>query len=134
MISLVPKSGAAGIVEKLFPPSAVRLGARPFHEGGHVAPVLAHADVHREKGIEQIFVAEQAVGFGSCGIGDLGAETEESLDSRQTIDSHAQINDDKFRVRGKIDGLAINLRRHKSSHHEDAATGSKISPIAGKLD
>jgi len=117
VIGFVPEASAAGILQEFLPPFAVRVGARPFHEGVNVAPVLAHADVHGKEGIEQVLVAEEAVGPGRGGVRDLRAEADESFDPVQAIDTHAEINDNEVGVSGEIDRSAVNFRGHRSSHH-----------------
>src|SRR5262249_3465324 len=142
VVGLVPKAGAARVPEKVLPPYTVRVGASPLHEGVDVAPVLAHADMHREQGIDYVFVAEEAVGLGCSRICELWAESEESLDSGKAIDAHTEIDDDKIGISGKIHRTAVNLGRHKSSHQfrcggciKIIADGSKVGlKLRGELE
>src|ERR1700689_4440655 len=58
-ICFVPEAGAGRFAEKIFPPGAMKAGARPILERRKIAPVLAHSHVEREKRKEHIFMKQQ---------------------------------------------------------------------------
>jgi len=103
-IGFVPEAGASGIAQEILPPLAVRVGAGPFNQGIGIAPVLAHADVHREKREEEIFVAQEAFGFFGGRLADLRGNAEQHFESGQTIDAHSKIDDDEVGIGRQIDG------------------------------
>jgi len=73
-----------------------------------MAPVLAHAEVDGKQGKKKIFVAEKTVGLVGGRRGDLRAEVEQYLETGQTVDAQAEIDDEEVGIRGEVDGLAVN--------------------------
>ena len=106
-VGFVPEAGASCVAEEVPPPEAVWVGAGPFEERIHVAPVLAHAGVHGEKGEYEIFVAEEAVGLGGDGAGDFGAESNEGFEAGDAVDAHTEVDDDQVGILGEVDGVAV---------------------------
>jgi hypothetical protein len=112
-ISFVPKARSTGILQELLPPFPVRSRARPPQQRLLIAPVLAHADVHREKRKDEIFVRQQSIRMGVDGGGNLRSESQEGSDSSNTVYAHAQVNDDEVWIARKINRSSLDASRHK---------------------
>jgi hypothetical protein len=69
--------------------------------------------VHGEERKDEVFVAEQAVWLSGDGVGDPRAESEDGFDSGDAVDAHAEIDDGKVRIRGEIDGAAVDGSEHR---------------------
>src|SRR5439155_17379609 len=121
-IRFVPEAGAAGVFEEVLPPNAMRFGAGPLHEGVEIAPVLAHAEMHGKKRVKEIFVAQEAFGFGGGGLGDLRAEAEKSLDAGNAVDAHAEVDDYEVGIGGEVYGATVYFGWHEFS---DGGAGEK---------
>src|SRR5580692_5091409 len=112
-VSFVPETDSTRILQKLLPPFPVRIRARPTHQGLLIAPVLAYADMHREKGKDKIFVEEQSVGMSGSRGRDLRSESKQRLDSGNAIYAHAEVDDNQVGITRKINRSSLDAGRHK---------------------
>ncbi len=127
-IGLVPETGRSRTLQKPLPPLTVRIGPCPPFLRGKVSPVLAHSDVRRGEGPQQVFVQQQSVGLSLDRLRDVRAEAEQGFESGQPADPHPQVNHDEVRIGGQIDGAPIDARGHaRSSLPETMGEGARDS-------
>jgi hypothetical protein len=70
--------------------------------------------VRGKEGIEHGLVGEQTIGLVGGRSGNLGSESNQCLEARETVDPHAEIDDREFGILREINGEAIDLGRHES--------------------